>query len=224
MFDLAFLVAVPFWALMILAPRWSWTGRVVGSPFIVVPPLLVYVVAIAPILPEFAAEMLRPDVAELRELLGTADGTTAVWAHLIAFDLFVGSWMYRDSRGRGISALVVSPLLVLTVVLAPFGLLAYLAVRALYRRDQGMIDSRPIGSSSSATSAAPLAPVTMVTSSPSSRVRMPWMTTCSSLSRSRTGRSPASALPSITNMCWSSIVWWTSSTRQNWAQNAPVAR
>jgi hypothetical protein len=131
LFDLAFTVAAPFWALMILAPGWSWTRRIAGSPLIVLPPLAVYLVAIWPILPEFAAEMLSPDHAGVRELLATAAGTTAVWAHLIAFDLFIGRWMYLDSRRRGIHPLVMAPVLVLTILLSPFGLLAYLAIRSV---------------------------------------------------------------------------------------------
>jgi hypothetical protein len=69
---------------MILAPSWSWTRRIAGSPLIVLPALAVYLVAVLPILPEFAAEMLRPDLAGVRDLLSTADGTAAVWAHLPA--------------------------------------------------------------------------------------------------------------------------------------------
>ena len=52
LFALAFPLAAPFWALMILAPGWSVTRRVVASPLIVVPPLLVYALAVLPALSE----------------------------------------------------------------------------------------------------------------------------------------------------------------------------
>lgn len=42
LFDLAFPLAAPFWLLMIAAPRWRWTERVVASPWIAAVPLLVY--------------------------------------------------------------------------------------------------------------------------------------------------------------------------------------
>jgi hypothetical protein len=129
LFELAFPVAAPFWAFMIFAPGWSVTRRVARSPFMVLPSLFVYFLAVAPILPRFAAEMLSPDLAGVRDILATADGTTLVWAHLIAFDLFIGAWMYRDSRERVIHPLVMAPILVLTILLSPFGLTAYLAVR-----------------------------------------------------------------------------------------------
>jgi Domain of unknown function (DUF4281) len=133
LFALAFPAAVPFWALMILAPGWRRTRQIIGSPLVVLVPLAVYLVAVAPILPGFAAEMLSPDLAGVREIVGSDAGTAVVWAHLIAFDLFVGRWMYLDGRERGVHPLVMAPVLVLTILLSPFGLLTYLAIRPLHR-------------------------------------------------------------------------------------------
>lgn len=134
LFDLTFYVAAPFWALMILAPGWSWTRRIVGSPLIVLPPLAIYFVQIAPILGEFALAMLRPSLAGVHDILAGVDGTAAIWAHLIAFDLFVGRWMYFDSRERGLHGLLMAPVYVLTILLSPFGLVAYFAIRVLAKR------------------------------------------------------------------------------------------
>jgi hypothetical protein len=131
LFDLAFPLAAPFWALMIVAPTWSWTRRIAGSPLIVLPALLVYPVAVLPVLPELVIEVSRPEFAGLRDLLGTDHGTAGAWAHMIAFDLFVGRWIYLDSRQRQLHPLIMAPVLVLTILLAPIGLGAYLAVRAV---------------------------------------------------------------------------------------------
>jgi len=131
LFDLAFPLATPFWALMILLPRWRWTVRIIGSPLIVLPVVAVYFAAVAPILPEFAAEMVNPDLAGVRDLLATDAGTAVVWAQVLAFDLFIGRWMFLDSRDRRIHPLVMSPLLVLTILLSPFALVIYLAIRTL---------------------------------------------------------------------------------------------
>jgi hypothetical protein len=132
LFVLAFPLAVPFWALMIFAPGWRWTVRIIGSPLIVLPVLAVYLAAVAPILPQFAGEMVDPDLAGLRDLLGSADGTATVWAHLIAFDLFIGRWMYLDSRlpERRVHPLIMAPILVLTILLSPFALTGYLLISA----------------------------------------------------------------------------------------------
>lgn len=130
LFSLAFPLALSFWVLMILAPGWSWTRRIVGSPLIVVPPALVYALAVLPEFGTVVAAVGNPQLAGVTALLGTPIGAAAGWAHFIAFDLFVGRWCYLDARERGIHPLVMAPVLVLTILLAPLGLLAYLALRA----------------------------------------------------------------------------------------------
>ena len=129
LFSLTFAVAAPFWALMILLPRWSWTARIIGSPLIVVPPVLIYAIVVLGSLGDVLPAVVSPTLGGVRELLGTADGAAAGWAHMIAFDLFVGRWMYLDARERGLSPLVMAPVLLLTILLGPLGLLAYLLVR-----------------------------------------------------------------------------------------------
>ena len=129
LFGLAFTLAAPFWALMILLPHWSWTKRIIGSPLIVVPPLLIYAVLVLGSLTEVLPAVASPTLDGVRDLLGTADGAAAGWAHMIAFDLFVGRWAYLDSRERGVPVLVMAPVLLLTILLGPIGLLVYLLVR-----------------------------------------------------------------------------------------------
>ena len=134
LFQLAFMVTVPFWALMILAPTWRWSHRIVSSPLIILPPLVVWVVAISPAFGDFASEMLGPDLAGLKALL-TDDGVvTAVWAQVIAWDLFLGRWIYLDSRERRIHPLIMAPVLVLTILLSPIGAPLYLALRLGFSR------------------------------------------------------------------------------------------
>ena len=132
LFSLTFAVAAPFWALMILLPRWSWTARIVGSPLIVLPAVLIYAVLVIPALGEVLPAVASPTLNSVRELLGTADGAAAGWAHMIAFDLFVGRWSWLDARTRAVPALVMAPTLLLTIMLGPLGLLVYLLVRTRY--------------------------------------------------------------------------------------------
>jgi hypothetical protein len=129
LFNLTFLLAAPFWALMILLPGWSWTTRVVSSPLIVLPIVVIYALLVIPAFGEVFPAVVNPTLGGIRELLGTADGAAAGWAHMIAFDLFVGRWSYLDSRERGVPALLMAPILLLTILLGPLGLAAYLAVR-----------------------------------------------------------------------------------------------
>ncbi|MEU5724248.1 ABA4-like family protein [Micromonospora sp. NPDC047738] len=129
LFELTFAVAAPFWALMILLPRWSWTARIIRSPLIVAPALLIYAVLVIPALGDVLPAVASPTLDGVRDLLGTDNGAAAAWAHMIAFDLFVGRWAWLDSRERGMPALVMAPVLVLTILLGPLGLAAYLAAR-----------------------------------------------------------------------------------------------
>jgi hypothetical protein len=77
-------------------------------------------------------------------LLGGPVGAAAGWAHFIAFDLFVGRWMYLDARERGVHPLLMAPVLVLTILLAPLGLLVHLPLR-------GVRPSRPADRAALAT-------------------------------------------------------------------------
>ena len=134
LFTLTFPLAAPFWALMILAPGWSVTRRIIGSPLIVVPPVLIYAALVFPQFATVFAAVASPELTGVAALLGTPVGAAAGWAHFIAFDLFVGRFIYLDSRERGIHALVVAPVLVLTILLGPLGLLAHLLLRAVLSR------------------------------------------------------------------------------------------
>jgi hypothetical protein len=129
LFTLTFAVAAPFWALMLVLPHWSWTARIIRSPLIVLPVLVIYAMLVIPALGEVLPAVLSPTLGGVRDLLGTTDGAAAAWAHMIAFDLFVGRWAWLDSRERGVPALVMAPVLVLTILLGPLGLAAYLGVR-----------------------------------------------------------------------------------------------
>lgn len=131
LFALVFPLAAPFWALMVLAPGWSWTRRIVSSPWIVAPPVVVYAVLAVPHLDVLWPVVTRPTLDGVAGALAVPAVAAAGWAHFVAFDLFLGRWMYLDSRDRGLPALVMAPLLVLTILLAPLGVLGYLLVRHL---------------------------------------------------------------------------------------------
>ena len=58
------------------------------------------------------------------------------WVHYLAFDLWVGAWAIEDAGKRGVPHWTMIPVLFLTLMAGPVGLLTYLAVRAgLGRRE-----------------------------------------------------------------------------------------
>ncbi|MFF5976223.1 ABA4-like family protein [Streptomyces sp. NPDC012769] len=131
LFELSFLLAAPVWLLMIFAPGRRLTDRIAASPLTVLPVLAVYLVLAAPVLPELWAAVSSPDIDTFRDLTALANGAGAIWAQVIAWDLLLGQWMYREGRRLGISPCLMGPLLVLTVLLSPFALLLFLPIRAL---------------------------------------------------------------------------------------------
>lgn len=70
----------------------------------------------------------------VRALFASDSALTAGWLHYLAFDLFVGTWIARDSTQRGIHGLLVMPCLGLTLMFGPAGLLAYLLLRLGFGR------------------------------------------------------------------------------------------
>ncbi|MGW2562219.1 ABA4-like family protein [Streptomyces sp. NPDC001514] len=131
LFDLTFCLAAPFWLLMIFAPNWSRTSRIAASPLTAMPILLVYLGLAIPVFPELWDAVRSPDLEGFRELTALADGAGAVWAQVIAWDLLIGQWMYLEGRRLGLHPLLMGPLLVLTILLSPIGLLVFLPLRAL---------------------------------------------------------------------------------------------
>jgi len=126
-FQLSNLLVMPFWLLMILFPHWRWSRRIIATPWIVAPAALLYAVLIVPALAGGAlADLANPQLAAIAALLGSPQGATVGWVHFLAFDLFVGRWIYLDSHTRKISAWITSPVLFLVLMVGPLGLLAYL--------------------------------------------------------------------------------------------------
>jgi hypothetical protein len=61
--------------------------------------------------------------------LGRPEAALIAWIHFLAFDLFVGRWIYFDSQEQGLNPWLMAPVLLLTLLMGPAGLLAYLCVR-----------------------------------------------------------------------------------------------
>jgi Domain of unknown function (DUF4281) len=71
--------------------------------------------------------------AEVRALFDVPGVLVAGWMHYLAFDLFVGVWIAARSAQIGLPHLATIPLLILTFMLGPVGLLCFMIVRAWRR-------------------------------------------------------------------------------------------
>jgi len=132
-FALGNFVVLPFWLLMIFAPGWAWTRRIIASPWIAAPPAILYLLMFG-MLAQGAAGGPPLDLAVFGSASGVASllsnpaGATVGWMHFLTFDLFVGRWAYLDSRERGLSPWLMGPVLFAILIAGPLGFLIYLGV------------------------------------------------------------------------------------------------
>ncbi|MEM8610042.1 MAG: ABA4-like family protein [Myxococcota bacterium] len=124
---------IPFWLLLLVAPRWRWTGLLVHGPVVVLLLAPVY----AYLLFGYAG---TPENIDMTSLYGVVEGFSAPsvaaagWIHYLIFDLFIGAWEARDAMRRRIPHLAVVPCLLATLLVGPLGLLLYVVVRFIATR------------------------------------------------------------------------------------------
>lgn len=133
-FSLASGLALLSWLALALSPaRARWAPRVRFLAGRVVPVLMaaVYVAL-------FASTGMRgggfDSIAAVQRLLAVPELLTAGWLHYLAFDLFVGAWIAERAGVLGLPHLLVLPLLALTFMFGPAGLLAFVLLRGLWLR------------------------------------------------------------------------------------------
>lgn len=122
-FSIANLIAMFGWILLIFAPRWILTRKIVLSGAI---PLLLSVAYLVLIVLFFgSADGGFGSLAGVMKLFTNEWATLAGWIHYLAFDLLVGTWEVKDAQTKNISHWFVVPCLFLTFMLGPIGFLLY---------------------------------------------------------------------------------------------------
>lgn len=140
-FQIVNTIALLLWLVLILAPRRFGTAgwlRVAGAGGL----SLFYVVLVATALTIGFGNAAGPcpdfsTIAGIRAIFATDGGVVTGWTHYLALDLFTGVWIAEDADRRGIGRLVQGPVLLLTFLAGPAGLLLYLILsRLLWRRGE----------------------------------------------------------------------------------------
>jgi len=131
-FSMASAAVLPGWLLLVLAPRWRWTARLVSA--VLIPGLLAVLYAAIIAARWGGAEGGFSSLADVQKLFADPWILLAGWIHYLVFDLFIGAWEVRDAGRLGIPHLLVAPCLVLTFLFGPVGLLLYGIVRAVRTR------------------------------------------------------------------------------------------
>jgi hypothetical protein len=136
-FTVANAAVLPGWLLLIFAPGWTYTRRLVPA-VIAVPLALCYVYLLA---------THWGDAGDFNSLAGVgrlfADPYVLLggWIHYLAFDLFVGAWIARDAQRAGIPHLAILPCLLLSFLLGPAGLLLYWLIRGIRNRQYDLSEA-----------------------------------------------------------------------------------
>lgn len=76
------------------------------------------------------------NIAGIRALFMSDGGIVLGWTHYLAFDLFTGLWIARDADNKGFSRILQAPILFLTLMAGPIGLLVWLVIREPAARRQ----------------------------------------------------------------------------------------
>ena len=140
LFTICNTAVLPFWALLILAPDWHWTRRLVHSVLAPVALGAVYLlcVVMGPATPDGAG---FGSLEGVTLLFSVPEAVLAGWVHYLVFDLFVGAWIARDAQRREISRWLVAPCLVFTLMVGPIGLLLYSSLRAVTNRTGTLVEA-----------------------------------------------------------------------------------
>lgn len=126
------------WILLIATPRHPAAHLVVGTG-IPVALALGYLTLVVRHMP--GAEGGFGSLAEVAALFSQPPLLLAGWIHYLAFDLFIGAWQTRDAARHRVSHWLVVPCLVMTFLLGPIGLLAYLSIRSWRSRSLSLATS-----------------------------------------------------------------------------------
>ncbi len=132
LFSLCSAFAMLGWLLLILAPRWRWTGALVLSGAWSLVLSAIYLVLVVLFMPGAAGGF--GSIAEVRALFSSDALLLAGWVHYLAFDLLAGALEVRQAKASGIPHLLLVPVLLLTFFLGPVGLLLFFLIKSVRQR------------------------------------------------------------------------------------------
>lgn len=128
LFNLANTLALAGWLLLLILPRWRHTGVLVSSGAVFLLAVL-YASLVVTHADGFRSGGGFGSLAQVSLLFHNPHLVLIGWIHYLAFDLFTGLAMTRDSQRLGLSRWAVAPCLILTFSLGPCGWLSYALLR-----------------------------------------------------------------------------------------------
>ena len=131
LFQICNTVVLPAWLLLIFAPRWMWTPRIVLTG-IVIFLCVVYAIGLSEAIEKGGLDLTSfGSLPNVMELFTEASAVLIGWVHYLAFDLVVGWFIVRNAEKNDTSQLLVAPCLLFTFMFGPVGFLLYWIIRTV---------------------------------------------------------------------------------------------
>ena len=135
---------LPFWFVLIFFPQSKICNFFVTSVF----PLFILGVIYIYLIYDFFVSgydflgyfNLYLGLDELRSLLTDTSFLIFFWLHLIAINLFCGSWMVRDSQKFMMSKILIFFPLIITYFIGPVGIFIYWLIRIFFAKKISLYD------------------------------------------------------------------------------------
>ena len=123
LFRLVNMFILPAWLMLIFLPKWNWTNKLVLSGCYTSIFALVYLLLIA-----FNFDINNFNfntLGNVKQIFTNDYFLLAGWVHYLAFDLFVATWIVKDSNENHIQSKLLIPILGFTFYLGPIGYITY---------------------------------------------------------------------------------------------------
>jgi len=135
---------LPFWLMLIIIPNSKFTTFFINS--VILPLILstayIYVIYQAILLEEPILDIFKIyfSLENLYTLFATESFLLIFWLHLLALNLFLGSWISRDGVKYNMTRSLVFLPLILVYFTGPLGLVLYWIIRVFYAKKLGFHD------------------------------------------------------------------------------------
>lgn len=117
--------------MMIFMPKHDLTPKMVSPLWIIVPPILSYMALLFPdLIDNMRIFFDSPNAEGFTQIMDSSRAATLFWSNAAAFDLFVGRWIYFDSKKLKANQLIISLILSVTIAFGPIGYLLYFLFRS----------------------------------------------------------------------------------------------
>ncbi|MFZ1455003.1 MAG: ABA4-like family protein [Saprospiraceae bacterium] len=125
------------WILLVFLPDWKYTQVLILNGVVVFFSIL-YSYLIGRDIGSFDPNSFST-LANVKALFQNGDAVAAGWLHYLAFDLFVGAYIVRESKKLGISRWIYTLILPFAFMFGPVGYLIYFMTKTIQNKSMALV-------------------------------------------------------------------------------------